>query len=168
MSETQRQIIQECFDGDRERDCDYCPAHCSKNGKCCFSAEFDEDDQRCASCNHNYHCSLETAQKQERERTVDRPRRIMINRGDRSSSSRLPVFGQHRNEHQNPRPQYRNNNSLIPPSERIMRHVGDHGEVQPMASADGFWKNMGLHAAWGAGEGLVEMLLSYLRNRRPL
>ena len=95
MSDTQRQIVQECFDGDRERDCTYCPAHYTKNGICCFGHKYEDDDAQCMSCPHNYDCSLDTA-RLERERSVDRPRRIMINRGGYQQpqpQSRLPVYG---------------------------------------------------------------------------
>jgi hypothetical protein len=221
MSETQRQVIQECFDGDRERDCDYCPAHCSKNGKCCFGTEFDEDDNRCASCNHNYHCSLETAQRESaRAQPVERPRRIMINQ--QPSQSRLPVYGQPRptpnfrpnrpvqpppqqyqgypqyQHHQPPPPQYQqqpqypqqyqhpytptpaapsymdygSRGGLIAPSERLLTHLKQHGAVPisilPIQTPEEFWKGMGMHMAWGAGEGMLEMALGFMRARRPL
>ena len=219
MSETQRQIIQECFDGDRERNCDYCPAHSTKNGKCCFGTEFDEDDNRCASCNHNYHCSQETAQL-ERSRTqpVDRPRRIMINQGQ-PSQSRLPVYGQpqtrpnfrpnqpgppppqypqYQHHLQQPPPQYQqqppqyqhpyytptppaprtqyvdygDRGGLIAPSESLLQHLKQHGavpiSVMPVPTPPEFWKGMGLHMAWGAGEGMLEMALGFMRTRRPV
>lgn len=186
MSETQRQVIQECFDGDRERDCEYCPAHYTKNGKCCFGTEFDENDNRCSSCNHNYHCSIETADHQERSAAVERPRRIMVNRGGSPSPSpRLPIYGQPQERtvprfrpqptrqpipRRSPQTQQENDGLLVP-SEKVLRHLGEHGVpqiIQPVEQMEGFWKNMGLHAAWGAGEGMLEMLLGFMRNRRPL
>ena len=174
MSETQRQIVQECFDGDRERDCDYCPAHYSKTGICCFGHKYEDEDNQCVSCPHNYDCSMETAQH-ERERTVDRPRRIMINRGGSDRPSQrpgLPVYGQQRQQPppSRSRPQA-DVGGLIQPSPHVAQHIARTRPpqiIEPVPNAEGFFKNMGLHAAWGAGEGMLEMLLGYMRHRRPL
>ena len=49
----QRQIIHECFNGKRERECDECQAHhTEESGLCCFGDpdEHDSEDESCSQC----------------------------------------------------------------------------------------------------------------------
>jgi hypothetical protein len=107
----------------------------------------------------------------ERERTVERPRRIMINRGNPNRPSQntgWPRYGQQQPSYQHPHPIHREM-GLIQPSPQLSRHIAHtKSPLEPYPAAEGFWKNMGVHAMWGAGEGMLEMLLGFMRNRRPL
>lgn len=169
MAISQRQIVQECFDGRRERDCSYCPAHHSKGGICCFAHRFEYDDDQCLSCSHNDGCEPLTHQLSEQR--AGRPRRPQVSRSRR----RLPVYGQEDG---------RANESLLtgpqqpPPEQTIAKKsnaVGSQPEVitylplkkEGESKWAHFFKGMGLMGAWGAGEGSLELVLGYMRRRRP-
>lgn len=162
MATSEREIVQECFDGDRERDCDYCPAHYTKNGICCFGHRYEDDDRQCMECPHQFDCSRETMKHEQRE---TRPRRIQINKNRNRpaiGNRLLPIVGQsaHREgsllskQAQQPKIQIKKREP------EVLQEIEE--QEQP-----GFWQQMGTHAVWGAGEGMLEMLLNFLRNRRP-
>jgi len=165
MPISQRQIVQECFDGERERNCAYCPAHHSKTGICCFGCKFEYEDPQCHSCPHVGACEPETVRYEEQSPYAGPavqpipPRRITINRpssttGISSSHTRatVPVYGQVQ--------PIRRDGSIIVPHTRT---------AHPMHFSDdtSFWTMMGVNAAWGAVEGALEMLLGFFRQRRP-
>ena len=166
MEQTQKRIVQECFDGQYERDCDRCPAHYKRGGICCFGHRFEYDDDQCLSCGHNDACEPATYQVQEQR--VERPRRRPS-----VSRRRLPVYGQTSGgtkeslleSDQQPRTMSRKSRP---------QEIEDEGEVLylPMKKDnegkwEHFFKGMGLMGVWGAGEGALEMVLGYLRRRRP-
>jgi len=176
MSNTLEQIVQDCFDQNRPRDCRYCLAFHKRNStvKCCFGHLFEEGDHKCLECPHNEDCSMETMEF-EREKALERPRRVSINRPGNytPTPSRLPVYNQ---------PQQRTpalsvprvGTSLIQPQQPTQQQPQVYQQrtqlpeiVRPGDEYTGFWKRMGLHAMWGAGEGMLEMLLGFLRTRRP-
>lgn len=156
MTLTQRQMVQECFDGDRERNCNYCPAHYAKGGICCFGQKFEHDDPQCHSCPHVGACEPLTYSYEAGEsRTMERPRRIIHpshrpqpqpNQPGRS----LPAYGARRGE-------------------GLLANDQQPPPMQPLEASEdlSFWQMMGLHAVWGAAEGALEMLLSFFRRRRP-
>lgn len=167
MPISQRQLVQECFDGDRERNCTYCPAHHSKTGICCFGCKFEYDDPQCHSCPHVRACEPEAIRYLEQSPYAGTatqpipPRRITINRPSVTTGistttpparATVPVYGQ-----QQP---IRRDGSIIVPQFRTAR---------PMQFSEdtSFWKMMGVNAAWGAVEGALEMLLGFFRQRRP-
>ena len=161
MEYSQKRIVQECFDGQRERDCSYCAAHVSKSGICCFGHRFEYNDDQCLSCVHNDACEPLTYQLQEQR--MDRPRRPSVSR------RRLPIYGQ-------PGDQAKGN--LL--EEKETRAVSKRTKAEEpevitylprRKDGDGKWghffKGMGLMGVWGAGEGALELVLGYIRRRRP-
>lgn len=148
-------IMRECFEGDRERSCTYCPAHYSKNGRCCFGHRFEYDDPQCHGCLHCSACEQATARFQDQHAAS--PRRIVINRPTASplrpgAAGTSTVYGQ--------TAPIRRDGGVIMPQNRAAK------PLQP-SYEESFWKMMGLNAVWGAVEGALEMLLGFFRQRRP-
>jgi hypothetical protein len=165
--EEQEHIVNECLNGDRRRSCADCPAHHSKNGPCCFGCRYEEDDEEhCMNCRHQYACSSATlsyenrmARQREANRKENRGLRVM----NRSVPGR-PSVG-------SPRPASRGG-LIAETKSRSMSRSRDaeivSAEDQPTSGkVSRFFKHMGLHALWGAGEGGLEMALRYMQRRRP-
>lgn len=150
-----QQVMQECFDGERGRNCAYCPGHHTKNGNCCFGHRFEYNDPPCVSCIHAPYCEPATEQFHAQTAAADRPRRVMINNAQPTAvqpSRSLPVYGQTR------------------PAQSggpILAHKPTVAQPLPSYEEMGFWQQMGLTAAWGAVEGALELLLGFFRTRRP-
>lgn len=145
---SQRKIMDECWDGERERNCDYCPAHHSKNGDCCFGLRYEYGDPPCMECPHRDDCSVLTRQTTDEYQTQQAPRRVTVSR-NQPAQSRSKIY---------------------PPSqtaEGVLRVRT--AEPQPILVPEeaSFLKKVGLHAAWGAVEGALELLLTFFRRRRP-
>ena len=157
MAVSQNIIMKECFEGERERNCMYCPAHYSKrDGQCCFSQQFEADDPQCQKCPHTSACEPAFIRLQQQHGYAESaPRRIIVNpppvRPPQTRSS-LPVYGQS--------PAVRRGEGLI---------VAQTRPAHPyqFTEEDSFWKQMSVNAAWGAVEGALEMLLGFFRQRRP-
>jgi len=173
MGISERQLIQECFDGDRRRSCAYCPGHYSKSGSCCFGNKYESHDKTCQDCIHTEACESATlqflsAQSYEEDdyyygeapsRRITIPSRPRATTTTTKSNKRLPVYGQTVTQRMSER--------LIEPknTKPVKR---DPDVIEPMRFHErGFFEQMGLHALWGAMEGAFEMLLGFLRNRRP-
>lgn len=161
MGISQRQIVQECFEEERERDCSYCPAHHSKGGECCFGHRYEDHDSQCLKCLHESACGPATYSFERRTERPHRPVRRSLSPG----SSRLPIYGHGKD----------NGNLLTEePKTSIQRKNQDH-EVKvahhvpqsKKSKTKSFFKKMGLNAIWGAGEGSLEMVLGFMRRRRP-
>ena len=158
---SQDQIMRECFEGERSRNCTYCAAHHTKNGRCCFGHRFEEHDQQCLGCPHVSACEPSTYAFLDAQPTVASPyqpnaapRRILINRATGATSipeQRIPVPGQ---PHLAGAP-------LIAPQVRTAQIAVQNPHDM------GFWHQMSLHATWGAVEGMLEMLLRFFQLRRP-
>jgi len=157
---TQKRIVQECFEGQYDRDCSRCPAHYTKGGICCFGHRFEYDDQQCHDCVHSDACEPLTYQLQEQR--VERPRRSRPS----VSRRRLPIYGQRGGE---------TKGNLLQESEGPTPTAkGEEPMVCYLPTRSGkegkwkhFFRGMGLMGVWGAGEGALELMLGYLRRRRP-
>jgi len=160
MQQTQKRIVQECFDGQYERDCSRCPAHYSRGGICCFGHRFEYDDEQCRSCVHNDACEPLTYQLQEQR--VERPRRRPS-----VSRRRLPIYGQQSSETKGNLLQ----ESEAPAPKRMEEPESEIRYLPRKKPKHGKWKHffkgMSLMGVWGAGEGSLELMLGYLRRRRP-
>jgi hypothetical protein len=168
MPVSQQQILQECLvDGSRPRECRWCPANSDKGGKCCYGT-FEDDHDSCQDCVQNEDCEYDT--RVEASRKTSRPQRTgrVVNTGrsarSRSTSPRLKIYGRSRGS----------NESLLEEKPRDLPSKTTDSGPEPFiipAKRDGGWKGffkeMGLHALWGAGEGALELLTNYLRRRRP-
>lgn len=159
MAISQRQVVQECFDGDRRRDCNYCPAHYSKAGICCFGQKYEDHDPHCHGCSHNTDCEPQTFQymTHQEDPYVARPRIAVPRRPAATGDGRrLPAFSQSNQR-----------GGLISETQRPQSPNEEPVVDQVEFKKKPFFEQMGLHALWGAMEGAFEMLLSFLRNRRP-
>jgi hypothetical protein len=155
MTISQRQLVQECFDGERERTCNYCPAHYTKNGICCFGQKFEYGDPQCVSCPHVPFCEPAMEQFLATQQQQSRPQRIMVNGGAQPASQPargLPVYGQARPA--------QSGAPVLMQKATIAKPIESYNDM-------GFWQQMGLTAAWGAVEGALELLLGFFRTRRP-
>jgi hypothetical protein len=80
------QLIDECFTGQRERECDNCPADHWKGGTCCYgdTEKREESDPSCQNCQHFYDCGAEVkAAERERQPRYHQPTsrsKVMPNR----------------------------------------------------------------------------------------
>lgn len=166
MQITLQQLVQECFDGDRERDCDSCPAHYSKNGICCFGYRFEDHDSVCQSCPHVQDCSILTYElNYEQEGYMQDPprRRVTINRPSSSSYSYGSGYSPNTQRTvQVGQPTLKREGNLLANQQQRpqQKPVVQDKEIP-------FFKNLGLHAVWGAVEGCLEMMLGFFRGRRP-
>lgn len=151
------QMIQECLDGQSDRDCTYCSAHNSNGGLCCFGVYYESPDEKCDSCPIQSACGPATysySSRSTKTRIPIRPRRTA------TPSSRLPTYG-------------KNKGGLlgIEDSPSIPLQKSQEGEIVQTQECTGkvkaFFKQIGLHAVWGAGEGSLEMMLGFMRRRRP-
>ena len=171
MTISQRQIVQECFDGERERNCSYCPAHISKNGICCFGHKFEYGDPQCHSCVHVATCEPATQQYLDGHTPAyqtpptyanQQPqRRIMVNQSppiaQRPQYANQPAVPQRRSLPVYNQPQ---KDSLL-----MTKSI----QIQPLPAYEemSFWRQMGIITTWGAVEGALELLLGFFRQRRP-
>jgi len=139
------QMVQECFDGHRNRNCDYCPAHYRKGGDCCFGHRYESHDPTCKGCIHSHSCKVLTHRKEQEEGRYQPPGYVPT----RTSVSRTA-----QNSIRRP------GGDLLSPQNSVQAPM----ELDPDMS---FVQQMGLHALWGAVEGMLEMLLGFFRRRRP-
>jgi len=161
MGISQRQVVQECFDGDRKRRCTYCPGHHTKGGICCFGQKFEDDDAQCACCPHNVACEPATfewvTQHEDGEWNYGPPPRQVAVPG---RPARPAV-------HAGRPAQGQVSHGLISAPRKVPATTEPQAIEPAQFHERGFFEQMGLHAMWGAMEGAFEMLLSFLRNRRP-
>lgn len=162
MQQTQKRIVQECFDGQYERDCSRCPAHYTKGGICCFGHRYEYDDEQCLSCVHSDACEPLTYQLQEQR--VERPRRSRPS----VSRRRLPIYGQQSGE---PKGNLLKESENPAPAPKRPEEPEIFYYLPRKKAKDGKWKHffkgMGVMGVWGAGEGSLELMLGYMRRRRP-
>jgi hypothetical protein len=148
-----REVVRECFNGDRERNCSLCPAYHGTPRReitCCFGGEeYNPADKECRDCLHEESCSEESAIPQ--PIPASRYARTSYSSGRRSvvpkrGSQGLPIVGQ--------------GAPTIQPQKTAAQPL----VVQPEMT---FIQQVGLHAVWGAVEGTLGMLLNFFQNRRP-
>ena len=157
MGISQRQLVQECFDGERRRNCDYCPGHYSKKGICCYGQKYEDHDAQCHACPHSVECEPATFQyvtmNEEEEHYEQRPNITLPRRHPArpmTHNRRTPVHDQAK--------------------EPIMSRGSSRNLdiAEPNRFHDkSFFEQIGIHALWGAMEGALEMVLGFFRNRRP-
>ncbi len=176
------QIKQACFLGDRDRDCDYCPAHPSKGGDCCFGTLHEYDDPSpsgCQSCRHEQECAPIThghypPHGEPPEEEEEASRRVILNRGSvnrpvSTTNTRLPIIGQPPQSSwkkpQGARPQQ------YPTTEQALSILTQYGEPVrtpiPFTEKASFGQKLATVTLWGMAEGGLEMALRFFRIRRP-
>lgn len=159
----EEQLISQCLNGERERDCEYCPAHADQNGSCCFGFRHEFGDPDCNACELEKDCIPLTHGTTERDARPSSPRMIYPGRYASNSSSvrrvrvgtpkkkGLPILGQ------------------MGPQQGESLLVQQPVQPQPIEldPNDGLFKRFLKVGAWGAGEGFFEMALNFFRKRRP-
>lgn len=155
-------LIAQCINGERERECEYCPAHQSKNGDCCFGVRHEHGDRDCMACVLSDECAPLThgyAPRTPRpapSRIIYPNRRVPNSQGGsrvrvRSGPDQFPIV-----EEVGPQP----GEPLL-----VQRPI----EPQPIQlnPKDSLFKRFLQVSSWGAGEGFFEMALNFFRKRRP-
>jgi hypothetical protein len=140
-----RQIMQECFDGTRYRNCTNCPAHHKQpGGICCFGHRYEDDDDSCRACPYSHQCRQETfAWSAQKSSHVFKTSSSQYIRPNSSSSSK--------------------------PNEPLIKNNENNrsGFVKTETTEQSFAKQLGIRALWGAVEGSLEMILGFFRTKRP-
>lgn len=164
MSYTQRQLVQECFGGDCDRQCSYCEAHHSRAGICCFGHKYDCDDEECRACIHEYSCSREYESLIEEQQPR---RRVVVNavrpRPTPGYNSPRPVYA-NGPRHQRAVVPYRHSDSMG----RLLEQFPQEPRM-PMEWKDetNFFGQLSTVVGWGMVEGGLELALDFFRRRRP-
>ena len=161
-------LIGQCLNGDRNRDCEYCPAHSSRHGACCFGLRHEYGDPDCRICVLDSDCaSLTHGTARSETHAISAPRIIYPGR----SPAKIPV------------------RTVVAPGTAIRQGMQnrvmvmqDYGPqpgeplliqqpIQPeplkLNPKDGLFKRFFQVTSWGAGEGFCEMALNFFRKRRP-
>ena len=154
---TQDQIITECLNGERTRDCDWCPAHYTKGGKCCFGKLHEHDDPQCRSCIHQEDCAPLTHDTVSQE-PAPSGRVIYHNRGQRTSTAPAARRGL---------PILQGSMPSAQPGEPLLVETPIVPEPVQLDDKDTMVQRFFKVAFWGAAEGFFEMALRYFRKRRP-
>lgn len=168
--EEQTDMISACLNGEKERDCHWCPANHSKpGGRCCFGIRHEHNDTTCDDCIHNRPCASVTHGGQYVERGRGRiihPRRQGSNpsrpQARRVSGNRRPPvahdnYGQHDYGDYGPQP----GESLL------VQHPPASPQALQLNPEDNLLQRFVKVSMWGAGEGFLEMALNFFRLRRP-
>lgn len=166
-------LIGQCLNGDRDPDCSHftgqhlCPAAEAVGGKCCFGLRHEYGDQDCQACVLKKDCASLThgVAKSDVRYT---PRIIRPGVAPAKSAVRTAVAPG------TPTPQVARNPRL-----HVIQDYGPQlGEPlliqQPITPEPlqinpkaGLFKRFLVVSSWGAGEGALEMALSFFRKRRP-
>lgn len=152
-------LISQCLNGERERDCDYCPASPNRDGGCCFGLRHEYGDPDCQACELEKECSPLTHGT---SKSDSRPSPRIIYPGRRSANSSrgtrvragsksLPIV-----EDNGPQP-----------GEPLLVEKPFEPEPVQFNPKDGLAARFLKVGAWGAGEGFFEMGLNFFRKRRP-
>ena len=174
MEYSVKQAVRECHYGERERDCERCPAHHTRahlqrgsddDYVCCFGEKHDPHDSVCQNCIHQEDCEEETRENNavssyrppSAYRGGSSVRRNIVSRQGRKS---LPIYGQSSVSRYRADEDEDEVEEVIQPQRvsGVQRVEVDH---MP------FPKQVGVHAAWGAAEGALGMVLNFFQNRRP-
>jgi len=156
----QLSLVSQCLNGERSRECQYCPAHHSKNGKCCFGIRYEHPDATCDHCLLGRECSMSLrAQTQpQSSRGIIYPSRTVTN----------------------PQTQVRVNNPARPMNraENLRQYGPQPGEallvqapveIMPLQlnPNDNLFVRFLKVSGWGSLEGFFEQAVNFVRRRRP-
>lgn len=165
MRETEEQMISECLNGERDQNCDYCPAHSSRGGSCCFGLRHEHGDPSCTICELSKNCSY---------LTHGRPRsdagatpRIVYPAGhgaNRTNYTKTRYTNPPRTEP--PKTNPAQEKKSYDPETILTRRRADPVPLQ-LNPDDSLFVRFCKVTGWGAGEGACEMALNFFRRRRP-
>jgi hypothetical protein len=160
-------LISQCLNGERDQECEYCPAHSSRRGGCCFGIRHEYGDPDCQACVLEKNCSPLTHGTRGEAHAISAPRIIYPGRGPAKVPMRTAVAP---------------GTPLRPGSLNRVAVMQDYGPqlgepllvqqpVQPeplkFNPKDGLFRRFLKVSSWGAGEGFFEMALNFFRKRRP-
>jgi len=157
----EEQLISQCINGERFRDCKYCPASPNNGGGCCFGIRHEYGDPDCKACELEKECSPIAHGVPTRD--IRPPSRIIYPRRQTANSrtSRVRIQAGGRSDSpisSDPGPQ---------PGEPLL--VDKPYEPQPVQfnPNDNLAVRFLKVSSWGAVEGFFEMALNFCRKRRP-
>lgn len=160
-------MIAQCLNGERERTCDYCPAHSSRGGSCCFGLRHEYGHPDCTACVLEGDCEALTHSKTKHEPCQPSSAPRIIYPGQ--SPAKVPV------------------STVATPGTRVVYPsrttvVQDHGprlgepllaqqptQLEPLKfdPDDNLIERFFKVSGWGALEGFCQMALNFFRRRRP-
>lgn len=158
----EEQLVDECLNGERDRECEDCPAHSSRGGRCCFALRHEHGDPHCTVCQLEPDCSYLTHG---------------YGKSDARSSSRIVYPG--RPSANRPQPRRVRSTQTKKGKAREFDGVGPQfgdpllvqrpADPQPLQlnPKDNLFTRFLKVGSWGAGEGFFEMGLNFFRKRRP-
>ena len=162
----QTQLISQCLNGERDRDCNWCPAHPSRNGECCFSARHEYNHPDCNACYIRQDCAamthgLNRAPAYANSNVIRPAAPTRVYPGVRTAPSGQSVRV--------------SSGMQMPPMSAYGPQPGEPLLVQQpiapepikLSPTNGLFHRFCQVVAWGAGEGGLEMALNFFRKRRP-
>ena len=161
-------LIGQCLNGERDRDCDYCPAHSSRRGSCCFGLRHEYGDPDCQACVLEKNCApLVHSITSNDVRMTSAPRIIYPGR----SLAKVPVRTTVAPGTQT-RQITQNRIAVMQdfgpqPGEPLLIQQPIQPEPLKLNPKDGLFRRFLKVSSWGAGEGFFEMGLNFFRRRRP-
>jgi hypothetical protein len=160
-------LIGQCLNGERDRDCEYCPAHSSRRGGCCFGLRHEYGDPDCQACVLESECGPLAHGIAKRDvRVTSAPRIIYPAQSSAKGTVRSVAPG-------TPTRQLNQNRVVVmqdygpQPGEPLLVQQPIQPEPLKLNPADGLFKRFLKVSSWGAGEGFFEMGLNFFRRRRP-
>ena len=159
------QLISQCLNGERDRDCNWCPAHPSRNGECCFSARHEYNHPDCNACFIRQDCAAMT---HGHTRAPSYPAPNVIH-----PSAPTRVYPGVRTAQQTGQPVRVSPGQMAPvyygPQQGEPLLAPSMTPPKPLAldPDGGLFKRFWQVAGWGAGEGAAQMILNFFRIRRP-
>lgn len=157
----QEEVIKQCVNGERDRTCDSCPAHNSRNGKCCFGVMHQYGDADCQQCHIEADCAQLAHSPQPKAAEPYINRMVYPNSAPTQPTSIYPTRGSLPIVN-SPRPTAQSSSILPPP-------VHTSSAVQPLQfpDTDSIFVKAVKHGGYGALEGFFNMVSSFLHKRRP-
>lgn len=155
-------LIGQCLNGDRDRSCDYCPAHSSRNGNCCFSIRHEYGDPDCTACVLEKECApLTHGNARSAPRIIypgRSPAKVPMRTSVAPGTTTRQVLQNRVMVMQDYGPQ---------PGEPLLVQQPIQPEPLKLNPKDGLFRRFLKVSSWGAGEGFFEMALNFFRKRRP-
>jgi hypothetical protein len=161
-------LIGQCLNGERDRDCEYCPAHSSRRGGCCFGLRHEYGDPDCLACVLENECEAlaHGVAKRDMRAAYSTPRIIHPSRPAAKAPIRTFVA---------PGTQPRQGAQRVAvmqdygpqPGEPLLIQQPIQPEPLQLNPTTSLFKRFLVVGSWGAGEGFFEMALNFFRKRRP-
>lgn len=153
-------LIYQCINGERRRDCDYCPNHSSQGGECCFGLRHEYGDPDCSACAIHIDCSQITHRVTNADPRLSR--RIIY---PNTPAAKVPVRTVPSYSNPLSQTQPLTGRSQTPTSLLMQStNSSDPIKLNPDHSLIHQFAVIGF---WGALEGFFTLILDFLRKKRP-